>query len=200
MRSAATGVVLLLVAVLTVAGCTVEVPGIPRASPTALWTPPSDDLLPGGVFSDPEGRFRLVPPAGWQVGTGNTQGAAVVFADPEPLPVSVTGRFNANINVFVAATPADLPTMVAGGQQELRRLTGYTPTTDEPVTLGDGTQAHLLGGEFTDPGTGLALRNLQLLTVHGGQGYVVTGTALREMWARYEQTFRTSLVSLTVAT
>jgi hypothetical protein len=193
-------VVLLVAVVLAVTGCTTVVAGTPHASPAALWEAPSQEQLPGGVFTDAEGRFRFVPPPGWQMGTDRRQGTAAVFADPAPLPVSVTGRFNANVNVFVAATPADLPTAVAGAQQELRRLAGYRPSTDEPVTLADGTPAHLIGGEFAEPGTGLALRNLQLLTVHGGLAYVVTGTALREMWSRYEETFRTSLVSLTVAT
>jgi hypothetical protein len=198
MRSAAAGVVLLVAASLALTGCTTVVPGSPHADPAALWAPPSEQLLPGGVFRDPDGRFQLVPPPGWQVGTPGPQGTAVVFADPEPLPVSITGRLNANINVFVAQTPADLASSIAGARQELHRLPGYRPTTDEPVTLADGTQGQLIGGEFTDPGTGLALRNLQLLTVHGGWGVVVTGTALRQLWDRYEQTFRTSLASLTV--
>ena len=197
MRSPAAGVVLLLAAMLAVGGCTVEVAGTPHAGMTGLRVPPT--VQPSGeVFGDPKGRFELVPPPGWPMGTGSPEGIAVVFADPEPLPPAITGRFNANINVFVAPTSADLPTTVAGAQQELRGLPGYTPTADEPVTLADGTQAHLIGGEFTNPGGQLALRNLQLIAVRSGLAYVVTGTALQQLWDRYEPTFRASLVSLTV--
>jgi hypothetical protein len=197
MRSPAVGVALLLAAMLVVGGCTTEVAGTPRATTTDLGVPPSEPPS-SEVFSDPEGRFELVPPPGWPRGTAGPEGAAAVFADPEPLPPAITGRFNANINIFVAPTSADLPTTVAGAQQELRGLPGYTLTADEPVTLADGTQAHLIGGEFTDPVGRLALRNLQLITVSGGVAYVVTGTALLQLWDRYESTFRTSLVSLTV--
>jgi hypothetical protein len=123
----------------------------------------------------------------------------VIFLDPQ-LPTSITGQFSANINVLLVQAGADLPTTVVGARRELRGLAGYTSTADEPVTLGDGTPAHVLGGTFTEPTTGLALRNLQLFTVHGGATLVVTGTSLQEVWSLYEQTFQTSLRSLMAAT
>jgi hypothetical protein len=201
MRSPAAVVVLLLAVLLpAVAGCSVQVAGTPHADMTGLWVTPPAPLMGDGVFTDPGGRFTLAPPPGWSMSTAGPKGTAAVFADPQPLPPAVTGRFNANINVVVAPTPADLGRTVSGAQQELRRLPGYTSTADEPLTLSDGTPARLIGGRFTDPDGRLALRNLQLIAVHAGRAYVVTGTALQQLWDRYEQTFRTSLASLTVAT
>jgi hypothetical protein len=185
--------VLACVAAGSVAGCTVRVPGVAQAAPSGSPPPPV------GTFTDSEGRFALVPPPEWIVDTSGAEGTEVVFADPQPSGPP-TGRLSANINVYVAPAVADLPATVAGAREELRGIADYVSVTDEPVTLADGTAAHMLGGTFTAPGTGLALRNVQLVAVHDGLALVATGTSLQEVWDRYEQTFRTSLRSLTVAT
>jgi hypothetical protein len=195
----------LVVATLALAGCTVQVPGtaspslasvaVPESpSPTPLADPPSNE----GRFTDAQGRFSLVPPTSWTADTSGAQGTAVVFLDPQPSS-SVAGRFSSNINVLVVQSSADLSATVLGARQELLGLTAYASTVDEQVTLGDGTAAHMLGGSFTDPGTGLTLRNVQLFTVHSGMTLVATGTSLQDVWSAYEQTFQTSLRSLTVA-
>jgi hypothetical protein len=195
----ATACIALLMAGVAVTGCTVQVQGTPAASPAALATPSPAPQPPGDVFADAQGRFGLVSPTGWTVDTSGAQGTAVIFLDPQ-LSTSIAGQFSANINVLLVQSGADLSTTVLGARRELRGLTGYTSTADEPVTLGDGTPAHLLGGSFSEPSTGLALRNVQLFTVHGGATVVVTGTSLQDVWSLYEQTFQTSLRSLTVAT
>jgi hypothetical protein len=103
--------------------------------------------------------------------------------------------------VIVVPAVADLPGIVRGARQEVRALGDYRPMADEPVTLPDGTPAHLLGGTFRNPDTGLALRNVQLLAVRAGaETVVVTGTALADEWDGYGPVFETSLRSLTVAT
>jgi hypothetical protein len=118
----------------------------------------------------------------------------------QPQPAgSAASRFGANINVLVVQSPADLPSTIAGARHELRGLSGYTPTADEPVTLHDGTPAHILGGTFVDSASGLSLRNVQLFTVHGGTAIVATGTSPADTWGSYQTVFDTSLRSLTVA-
>ena len=202
MRIAATCVAL-VVAGLALTGCTVQVPGSGTPSPAAAVAPvpSSDPLAPpdaaGDRFVDSQGRFGLVPPSGWTVDTSGMQGTAVVFLDPQPSS-SVAGRFSSNINILVVQSGGDLENTVLGARQELAGLTDYAPMVDEPVTLVDGTPAHMLGCSFTDPGTGLTLRNIQLFTVHGGMAIVATGTSLRDVWSGYEQTFQTSLRTLTV--
>jgi hypothetical protein len=192
------------VAGVALTGCTVQVPGTAGPSAAAASGPlqtssPPAEAAPGdGRFTDAQGRFSLVPPTGWTADTSGMQGTAVVFLDPQPSS-SVSGRFSSNINVLVVPSSADLPATVLGARQELRGLTDYVPTVDEAVTLADGTPAHMVGGSFTDPGTGLALRNVQLLAVHGGSTLVATGTSLQEVWPGYEQALQTSLRSLTVA-
>lgn len=189
----------LLVAVLGAAGCTVPVPGAPAADPAALARPAPAPRPPGPVFHDAQGRFGLVPPPGWTVDTTVTYETAVVFADPQPSE-SPSGRFRANVNVLVVAARTDLAGTVTMARQEVQELADYRPTADEPVTLPDGSPAHLIGGTFRDPESGLALRNVQLLAVAGPRTVVATGTALADTWGSYGPVFETSLRSLTVAT
>jgi hypothetical protein len=185
---------------ISAAGCTVEIPGAPAADPAAVARPAPSPRPPGDVFRDAGGRFELVPPAGWTVDLSGVENTAVVFADPQPSE-SPGMRFRANINVIVVPTRADLPGLVTGARQEVRALGDYRPTADEPVTLPDGSPAHMLGGTFRDASTGLGLRNVQLLTIHGGTETVVaTGTALADTWDGYGPVLEASLRSLTVAT
>lgn len=151
----------------------------------------------GKPFDDAQGRFGLTPPAGWVVDDSGDQGTAVLFLEPRSAGTETRG-FSANINVLVVPSPADLPTAVAGARQELTGLDGYDSTTDESVVLPDGTPAHLLGGAFVDPGSGLVLRNEQLFAVHDGSAIVATGTALADSWESYEQVLDSALRSLTV--
>ncbi len=191
---AAVVTVLTMTIALATAGCTVAVTGAPASDPAALPRPAPGPRPPGAAFRDALGRFDLVPPPGWTVDTSGAESTAVIFADPRPR------GFRANVNVVVVPAHTDLPGIVTGSRQEVRALEDYRPTADEPVTLPDGAPAHLLGGTYHDPGTGLVLRNLQLVALHGRtQTVVVTGTALAEAWDGYEPVFETSLRSLTVA-
>jgi hypothetical protein len=193
MRTAMIGAALVLAAGLAAAGCAVEVAGTPSPDPAAVARPD------GAAFSDASGRFALVPPPGWSVDTSGAQDTAVIFADPRPVGPA-GGRFRANINVIVVPAGADLPATVASARQELTALPHYRPTADEGVTLLDGTSAQLLGGTFDDPAGGLALRNVQLLSVHGGETVVVTGTTLADEWAGHGRVLESSLRSLVVVT
>jgi hypothetical protein len=180
-------------------GCTVAVPGVPAADPASLSRPAPSPRPPGAAFRDALSRFDVVPPPGWTVDVSGAQNTAAIFTDPRASE-SPAGRFRANINVIVVPANSDLPGIVTGARQEVRALADYLPTADEPVTLPDGSAAHLLGGTYHDPGTGLALRNIQLLALHGGtETVVVTGTTLADTWDGYGPVFETSLRSLTVA-
>jgi hypothetical protein len=182
------------------AGCTVAVPGSPAAAPAALTRPAPSPRPPGASFRDALNRFDLVPPPGWTVDTSGAENTAVIFSDPL-VSASPGGRFRANINVIVVPARSDLPGIVTGARREVRTLADYVPTADEPVTLPDGSPAHLLGGTYQDPDSGLELRNLQVVALHGEtETVVVTGTALADTWDGYGNVFETSLRSLTVAT
>jgi Probable lipoprotein LpqN len=197
----ACGIAAALAVAVGVAGCTVAIPGTPSADPSAVVARPAPPPRPPGeVFRDAEGRFDLVPPPGWTVDTTGAQNTVVIFADPRPSQ-SPSGRFRANINVILVPARGDLARIVTGARQEVRALGGYRTTQDEPVTLPDGSPAHLLGGTYSDPSSGLALRNVQVMAIRGGtETVVVTGTALADTWTGYGSVFETSLRSLTVAT
>ena len=196
-RRAAIGLAL----VLALGGCSTGVAGTAAPDPAALASPTSDAPQPdpsGDTFDDARGRFGIVPPPGWSVDGSGVRGTAVVFTEPEATALEA-GPFRATINVFVTRAAGDLPATVAGAREELKALTGYRPTADEPVVLGDGTQAHLIGGTFAAPESGIPLRNLQLFTVHEDSTVFVTGTSLLERWDAYGPVFDTSLRTLTVA-
>lgn len=180
---------------LAAAGCSVAVTGTPAAQGVAA--PGVDQVPAGDRYSDARGRFTIAPPAGWKADIGGSRGTAVVFVAPTPTRTGA-GSFSANINVIVVPSKADLPSTVIGARNELRGLTGYTSTADERTALSGGTQAHLLGGTFTDKGSGLQLRNLQLFAVRGGSTTVVTGTAAAQGWDTYAPVFDTALRTLTV--
>jgi hypothetical protein len=184
------------------AACSNGVSGTPAPASTPSTRTPTRTPAPQqpvSAVADPAGRFQLVPPPGWRVDTSGAQGTSVILVDPVPT-VTPSARLNATVTVLVVPSPDDLPTAVAGVRHDLRQLVvDYQGTTDEPVTLSDGTAAHLLGGTFRDPASGLALRNIQLFTVHDGMAIVATGLALPELWDGFEPVFQSSLRSLTVA-
>ena len=64
-------------------GCTVAVAGNAVADRGAVATVPDPR---SGAFGDPEGRFGLLPPAGWEVDTSGASGTAALFLDPKPTP------------------------------------------------------------------------------------------------------------------
>lgn len=175
-----------------VIGTAVAAPG-PAATTAAAAPSPASGLL-GSPYADTMGRFRVTPPAGWKPGTSTDPRVAVFFADPAP-----TGNFRSNVNVYVVDSGLSLDATVVGARSELSGLTAYTATTDEPITLADGTAAHLLGGTFRDLRLGLTLRNLQLFTVHDRKAFAVTATATAGDWPEQEQRMRAALVSLTFA-
>ncbi|WP_219413161.1 hypothetical protein [Pseudonocardia nigra] len=202
MRNAVPRVALALAVALAAAGCTATVAGRAAPDPAALSTPPSPTAVPlpprEGEFTDAQGRFALVPPAGWVADTSGVQNTAVLFVDPQPFHATA-GPFSANINVLVQERATDLQATVAGVRRELADVPGYGSTADESVVLADGTPAHLFGGTFRHPEIGFELRNLQLFTVHDGATVIITGTAPVEAWADYEAAIDTSLRTLTVA-
>lgn len=182
-----------------VGGCAVQVPGTPGPDPSVLAAPPTSTSAPrpAGFFTDAAGRFGLVPPAGWSVDTSGTRGTAVVFLDPEPAETAA-GDFSPNINVLVTSSNAGLPATIVGARTELTALAGYRPTVDEPAVLADGTPAHRLGGDFDDPASGFALRNVQVIAVQGDSAFVVTGTCPVEVWSDCQPVFDRALRTLRV--
>ncbi|MGI5125949.1 hypothetical protein ACQEVB_03945 [Pseudonocardia sp. CA-107938] len=188
-----------VVAGLLLAGCSGTVAGSPTAAPgpppTTAAPPPSPAPgILGTPYTDTGGRFRITPPADWRVGTSSNSGIAVLFS-----PTARTGPFTPGISVFVVDSGLPLAETVAGARSELTGLTAYTSTTDQPITLTDGTPAHLLGGTYRDAARGLDLRNLQLFTVHGGKAFAVTATTAAGDWAEYEARLSAAVASLTFA-
>jgi hypothetical protein len=168
------------------------------ASPTAAAG--AGKAQKGDSFDDAQGRFDLLPPDGWKVDTSGAQGTEAVFLDPSPVDTP-KGPFQPNVNVIVAQSPGgQLADLLDGTRSELASLNKYKSTTDEDLTLSDGSAAHMFGGTFTDQSSGLDLQNLQLFTLDNSSVYVVTGTAPASAWSKYESELDESLRSMTLAT
>ena len=190
-----------LVALVLLGGCSSAVSGVASpipattspATPSAAAPAPVPSAPAAGAFSDAGNRFTIAPPPGWAADTSGVQGTAVVFRAP-----TAGGSFRANINVIVVPATAELAATIDGARRELRTLPGYTATEDEGTALADGTPAHLLGGTFTDAGSGAELRNLQIFTVRGRSGVVATGTAPAASWTSFAEPVDAALRSLRV--
>ncbi|MFC4947404.1 hypothetical protein [Pseudonocardia sp. GCM10023141] len=192
----ATAALALGVATVALAGCASPVAGTPAPVPAVA--PAGAPAAPlADRYTDPQSRFRLRPPVGWTADPTPGTGITVRFRAPRP-QASAAGPFSPNINVYVVASPDDLATTVAGARQDMAAVNAYHRDSDLDVVLSDGTPAHQLGGTFTDPASGLELRNLQLFTVHGGMAVAVAGTALADGWDDYGNTFDASLRTLAV--
>jgi hypothetical protein len=194
---------LLAVAALALAGCGEQTGSAPPAAPAPAAVPAVTSVpttAPNAdPFADAAGRFDLAPPTDWTVDTSGAQGTAAVFLSPDQVSTP-QGPFQPNVNVIIAPSPgAQLDGLLDSTRTQLTtQLSGYKSTTDDAVTLTDGTAAHLFGGTFTDQASGLELRNLQLFTVDGASVYVVTGTAPTSAWSTYEPLLDASLRSLTL--
>jgi probable lipoprotein LpqN len=182
------------------AGCSLDVSGSARADPAASAptptpspSPPPPTVAPG--FVDPQGRFGITAPSGWQADTSGKSGTEVIFSSPKA-DTTDAGELPANINVVVVPGGADLEQTIEASRKSLKTLPNYEEITDTPVVLDDGTPAHLLGGTFTR--SGLALQNLQLFTSAGGTDMVVTGTALEKTWDKWEGLFDQTFQTFTV--
>ncbi|HVH21011.1 MAG TPA: hypothetical protein VNA11_01000 [Pseudonocardia sp.] len=178
-------------------GCAAKVPGNPVAEPTVAAADPAHG--PGAVaggFTDPTGRFGLVPPAGWVVDTSGASSTAALFLDPRPTPTDA-GNFTANINVLIVPKAGALPDVVADAQREMSSLASYRALEDEPFPLADGHPGYLIGGRFDDP-AGYPLRNIQLFSVQDDRTVVVTGTALAPAWEEFGPVFDAVLRTVSV--
>ena len=154
-------------------------------------------VRPGASWDDPQGRFSLRPPDGWSIDTSDDS-LVVVFLAGETLSTP-QGPFRANINIVAGPAVGGVEDLLDTSRTDLATLTDYQATLDEPITLSDGTPAHLFGGTFTDDATGFELQNLQVLAVANGQLVVVTGTSPTGAWSTYEAVLDRTLRTLTLS-
>jgi hypothetical protein len=179
-------VLLVLLGALGTAGCSVAVAGTPgfAAAPA------------GEPYRDPAGRFALALPPGWRPDPTHP-GPGVVFLDASAVADPLARLTSPAIEVRVLDWPGDLgrATLTFRPQPP----PGTTGPVDEPLTLPDGTPAHLFGGTVADAlGPGFDRRELQVLAVAGGRLVVVTARGETGEWEGYgTAVFDAALRSLT---
>ncbi len=188
-RWAIAAAVVVVVAALTAVGVVVlNRSGRQEGPPVAAATTAPPVPRTARTYADPDGRFTLEVPLGWGAEpraadvTDPTE-PVVSFRDPTPArTASGDISLTAFIVVNVELTPRDLTAEIEFTKSESRRSTPEaTITVDEPITLADGTRAHLLGGTgpLTPEVTG---RYLQVVVVRDGTAISVTGLALPDAW------------------
>lgn len=202
----ALGIAVVVAGAVGTAACTVPVQGTPAPDTAAVAgaaPSPSPARPPDAqesAYRDEQGRFAIVPPPGWPLEVQGQGKFAAAFVDPE-LSVSSGAQFRANINVIVGPADGGLAGVVASTRLEYESFARHRTVADEPLTLPDGSPAHLLAGIVPEPSSGVVLQYVEVIAIHGGTDAVlVTGTALPGTWDRYGPVFQTSLRSLTVAT
>jgi hypothetical protein len=196
----ASAVAAVVLALGTLAGCTVDVPGSAHADPAAGAPTPTPSPIPTAPalapgFVDPQGRYGITPPPGWRTDTSGTSGTEVIFFSPTA-DTTDAGEFRPNINIVVGPGGADLEQTIEANRESLQTLPDYASTEDLSFVLVDGTPAHILGGTFTQ--SGFEVRNVQLFTSSNGTDMVVTGTALAENWDNWEGLFGQTFETFTV--
>lgn len=108
------------------------------------------------------------------------------------------GKDKENISItresLTASGVANLDEYVAKSKNALQTtISGYTVTANRKVNLADGSPAVLLGGSFTQDGTGL--KNMQLFALNGDNVYIVTGVALAADWNQEKDMLGTAVMS-----
>jgi len=179
---------LAVLALLGVPGCAVAVAGEPAAP---AGTAPAVD------YRDPRGRFALELPPGWVPDPGHP-GPEVVFLDAPAVADPLARLASPAIEVRVRDWPGDLgravdtfrPTLGAPGPAE----------SDRPVTLPDGTPAHLFADTVPGgAGAGSAQRELQVFAVARGRLVTATARGATGEWDGYgTAVFETAVRSLTL--
>jgi hypothetical protein len=150
-------------------------------------------VTPGDTFEDPQGRYHLVPPSGWDVDTSGTQGTLAVFTDPGP---AAGTRIAPSITLFALPWDGDLESARAQAPTDLAQ-SGYQLQDVAPLTLTDRTPAYRFeatGEHPQDPG--IQLQIVQVMAVRSGTRYVLQGTTETADWPRYQRALEESLTSL----
>ncbi len=163
------------------------------AAPTAVPAQP----LAAEPYVDPEGRFSIKPPAGWEE-QPLTPDYAATFTSPTPTITDFnTGAgWITDLTVSGSATDMQLVELLPAERSQLLEAHNANLTLDEPFTLADGTPGHLLASTYLDPGPQAQVSALRVVAVRGGTKVVATCTALTSYLHVEEATLRATLSTL----
>ncbi len=181
---------------LAATGCSRATQGQAGAStgPAAPDPAESAKLLSPTRFDGGAAGFAIQPPVGWAVDSPRQLGTDVRFVNPRPDQAN-GAAFPANITVATPGGSGTVDDLVAALTRQLpKQFPDLQFTSHEPVTTASGLQARLLGSTFSQGGQ--RLRDLRLVAVGPGVGYVATGTALESNFGAHEPAIRASLLSL----
>lgn len=124
------------------------------------------------TFTHPKLGFSLSYPGGWDTTDGPT---GVVFMAIGPFAAGQNFRMNVNVTYEELPTKMTLAEYEAQNESGLGLLfSGYERLRVDPIML--GTNQATLRYYTWKRGDGVKLYQIQLVTVTGSHGYVVTGT------------------------
>jgi hypothetical protein len=182
-----------VVAVAGLAGCSSEAPPAPAAAPPSSAAPapaaPASGLV-GATYKSPDG-YSISPPAGWrEFQLEKTSGISSAFAATQRDP-GLAQPFAANLNVVITPETRPLAEVIAQTKAQYPTvLRNYKVVIDQPA--GDASQpAHILGGTYDDQRG--QLQNVQLVTLKDGKQYTVTYTSSAASFAGMTDMFKASL-------
>jgi hypothetical protein len=176
------------------AGCasSTATPGAPAAAPAptgvavAAPAPPSAAPVESAArYTDPEGRFSLVPPPQWKVSTPVTGELRLILRAPgyDDVP---NGAIHPVITVLTdtddkGSDRYGLRAIVDGARQAYQEK-GEPILTDATVTLADDVPAYLIGGERKDAQSGSTVHDLQLVAADNRGTVLVEALSTAKDW------------------
>jgi len=148
--------------------------------------------LEAGIYTSSLG-FSFRPPQGWNPEESGQGGTLVVFRNPQ-IDQDGGQQFYANLNVVSEPTGADLNGYLRAALKAYPRvIPSYQNLEQRDAVTESGEPVKIISGRFEQ--NGYQIKNIQLITVKGGQAWIVTGTSLEPLWDKYRDTFEKALLS-----
>jgi hypothetical protein len=165
----------------------------PTAAVVAAVSTPSASQAQLSPWQDPQGRFSVSAPAGWQESRGPQvafgQGI-VAFRDP-------TGQ--ADLDVAVDAAPGESPELYAAKMElQMQQLPGYALETTEPGMIGSSPsfRRSFTVSQQGSNGQSQNAKGFQLVVIHGNTAYILSATAPAAHYQDFSSLFNAMADSL----
>ncbi len=156
----------------------------------------------GGGYADPQNRFRLDPPSGWDLHAYSSNQPCLVLVGPEAPAGDGTdaepGRPNINIVVLPCQQGWTLTRVLQLHMAEVRGFGGFELVAEADRTLADGTPSREVTFRHAACGPSVTVR--QVLAMAAGRVYTVTASARTDRFERVEPVFEACLRSFRAGT
>lgn len=137
--------------------------------------------------------FKIYPPKGWTIKEDDPDLVAVFVNPMKDQENSIS--FSANINIVLELLPEEvnLEQYLTDFKKEIQEKRLYNIEIIKKVSL-KGKEAYILEG--VRQGEDVRVRISQLITIHKGIPYIITGSSIDSFWDKYKDSIQGSFLSL----